>query len=286
MFKKSMGIAKENDAQRSSSQISLTKEELSGLIKEAVSEALQQVKEQTPRVKLDLQDVAAQLRTPAVNQAFRTWLTWEFRFLEMLAERARRAARDTYDFADTEMKGAVFNADQFAVIESRKADIGQAGKNILDLGVYKGASTRALARIFPSHTIHGFDSFEGLPEDWSHVLKGAFGEVKGALPDMPGNVRLYKGWFDDTLPVWAKQNEGTPITLLRVDCDIYSSTKTIFDVLGGFLESGSWICFDELIGYYGWREHEHKAFMEFIARTGFRYEYVAYGLTYTLVRLL
>lgn len=67
------------------------------------------------------------------------------------------------------------------------------------------------ARIFPDQTIHGFDSFEGLPEDWSHVLKGAFGEIKGALPD---NVRLYKGWFEDTLPEWFKLHGDKPISLL------------------------------------------------------------------------
>jgi len=102
---------------------------------------------------------------------------------------------------------------------------------------------------------------------------------------MPENVILYKGWFDETLPVWDKAQDERPISLLRVDCDIYSSTKTIFDTLGHRLKSGSWICFDELIGYYGWQDHEYKAFMEFIGQSGHSYDYVAYGLTYTLVRL-
>ena len=43
--------------------------------------------------------------------------------------------------------------------------------------------------------------------------------------------------------------------------------------------------FDELIGYRGWENHEFKAFMEFIDETGFDYAYVAYGLTYVIVRL-
>ena len=102
---------------------------------------------------------------------------------------------------------------------------------------------------------------------------------------MPDNVVLYKGWFDETLPRWKASHCDRPISILRVDCDIYSSTKTIFDVLGDRLGSGSWLVFDELIGYRGWENHEFKAFMEFIDETGFDYTYVAYGLTYVIVRL-
>jgi hypothetical protein len=102
---------------------------------------------------------------------------------------------------------------------------------------------------------------------------------------MPNNVKLYKGWFDDTLPVWIEQNNDRPISLLRVDCDIYSSTKTIFSVLKPLIQSGTWIVFDELIGYRGWKDHEYKAFMEFIEETNFKYEYIAYGLSYVIVRL-
>src|SRR3546814_7951344 len=90
----------------------------------------------------------------------------------------------------------MFNPKQMDVIASKRSEISSLDGYILDLGVYKGSSTRALARIFHDQVIHGFDSFEGLPEDWSHVLKGAFGDVKGILPDMPENVRLYKGWLD------------------------------------------------------------------------------------------
>src|SRR3546814_16559535 len=76
------------------------------------------------------------------------------------------------------MKSAMFNPKQMDVIASKRSEISSLDGYILDLGVYKGSSTRALARIFHDQVIHGFDSFEGLPGDWSHVLKGAFGDVK------------------------------------------------------------------------------------------------------------
>jgi hypothetical protein len=203
------------------------------------------------------------------------------RFIANLVEKNRRAAVDTYDFVDEHMPRAMFAPNQFTVVTSKKDEIIRLQGHILDLGVYKGGSTRALARTFPNNLIHGFDSFEGLPEDWSHARKGSF-DLGGILPDMPKNVRLYKGWFDQTLPVWYRENSGKQISLLRVDCDIYSSTKTIFTVLEPLIKSGTWILFDELIGYRGFRDHEYKAFTEFRAKTGLDFEYVAFGLTYAM----
>lgn len=248
-----------------------------------VTEELDKSAGSRPATRIDTVAALRDLGSAPGNAALQHFFTWNHRFVAMLAEKNRRAAEDTYDFVDTEMASAAFNANQMAVIESKSADIMKLNGTILDLGVYKGSSTRALARIFPKHTIHGFDSFEGLPEDWSHVLKGAFGDVKGVLPDMPDNVKLYKGWFDDTLPLWFKKYGKKPISLLRVDCDIYSSTKTIFDTVGDQIQSGTWIVFDELIGYRGWRDHEYKAFQEFRSRRPeLEFEYVAFGLTYAM----
>lgn len=236
-----------------------------------------------PPVKIDILSAVADLSSAQGSGRLQQFYQWNHRFVASIAERNRRAAADTYDFVYEAMPRAMFRANQMEIVEAKAADIMKLGGTILDLGVYKGGSTRSLARIFPDQTIHGFDSFEGLPEDWSHVLKGAFGEIKGALPDMPDNVRLYKGWFEDTLPEWFKVHGDKPISLLRVDCDIYSSTKTIFDAVGSQVKSGTWILFDELIGYHGWRQHEHKAFEEFRAtRPDIDFEYVAFGLTYAM----
>lgn len=238
------------------------------------------------RVQIDVPDVIAQLASAPSRLQLHKFMSWNHRWVANLAERNRRTAVSSYDFIEEVMPNARFDINQFEVIRNKRDDIIQLDGHILDLGVYQGVSTRALARTYPSKTIHGFDSFEGLPEDWGHQAKGAFGEVKGALPDMPDNVKLYKGWFDDTLPEWHAQHSDQPISLLRVDCDLYSSTRTILTVLRSQIRSGTWIIFDEYIGYRTWEEHEYKAFMEFINETGFEFEYVAYGLTYTMLRIL
>ena len=70
---------------------------------------------------------------------------------------------------------------------------------------------------------------------------------------------MIKGLFDDTLPSFAKTHTQ-PVSFLHVDCDLYSSTKAIFDILGDQIVEGTVIVFDEYFNYPGWQHHEFKAF--------------------------
>src|SRR5216684_606656 len=53
----------------------------------------------------------------------------------------------------------------------------------LEFGVWQGASLRTWSNLLrnPLSSLHGFDSFEGLPEAWDRFPKGTF-DVKGVLP--------------------------------------------------------------------------------------------------------
>jgi hypothetical protein len=82
---------------------------------------------------------------------------------------------------------------------------------ILEFGVYKGESINLLARRYPDKTIYGFDSFEGLPGNWSFFARQGHFNMSGRLPRVMENVVLRKGWFKDTLPEWVRahdQNAG------------------------------------------------------------------------------
>ena len=140
---------------------------------------------------------------------------------------------------------------------------------VLEFGVAGGESIRQIAaeRTGP---IYGFDSFEGLPEDWfGYLRKGFFAQD---LPKVPAHVSLIKGWFSDTLSGFLAQNSG-PVAFLHVDSDLYSSADYVFKALEGRIVPGTIVLFDEYWNYPGWRQHEFKAFQEFIARTGLGYRY-------------
>jgi hypothetical protein len=142
---------------------------------------------------------------------------------------------------------------------------------ILEFGVFSGHTINHIAS-HAEETVYGFDSFEGLPEDWRPDFgQGSF--QVSELPETRSNVELVVGWFDDTLPQFAASHHG-PVSLLHVDCDLYSSTKTIFHFLAKRIVSGTIIVFDEYFNYVGWRNHEYKAFQEFIVASGLSYRYL------------
>lgn len=146
---------------------------------------------------------------------------------------------------------------------------------VLEFGVRNGNSIRQIAEI-AKQDVHGFDSFEGLPEVWHHEPKGSY-TTKGEIPAVPNNVTLHVGWFEETIPVFLKNNSG-PVRFINVDCDIYSSTKTILDLLAPRIVPGTVIVFDEYIGNEHWREDEFKAFQEAVTRYGWTYEYLCFSI--------
>ncbi len=143
---------------------------------------------------------------------------------------------------------------------------------VLEFGVAEGHSIRELASVFPDRHIHGFDSFEGLPEAWRPEFpEGIF---KCDVPHVPDNVTLHKGLFNETLPGFLEANPG-PIAFLHLDADLYSSTAYVLELVEDRLVDGSIVIFDELHYWYdNYKEHEYKAFDEFIQRTGFHVQFL------------
>jgi len=182
------------------------------------------------------------------------------------------AKKEAVEYIIANMPEAMVLADRD---ELMKFAFGQAPREglVVEFGVANGASLRHLAGL-TSRRVHGFDSFGGLPEDWSGTREktGAFTQ-RGKLPKVPANVTLHPGWFNETLPGFVAANPG-PAAFIHVDCDIYSSTVTIFEALRERIGRGTVILFDEYFNYPGWRAHEYKAFQEFIASTGLAYEYI------------
>lgn len=146
---------------------------------------------------------------------------------------------------------------------------------ILEFGVYKGETINYLAKQLQGYDFFGFDSFNGLPEFWRDGFdKGTF--AVSTIPTVENNVKLIKGWFNETLPEFVK-NEKRKIAYLHIDCDLYSSTKTIFHELSQLISSGTIIVFDEYFNYPGWENGEYKAFQEFISEMNMNYKYLTYN---------
>ena len=90
------------------------------------------------------------------------------------------------------------------------------------------------------------------------------GVVTSGLPKVRENVRLHKGWFNESLPLWSAANPG-PIAFMHMDAGLCSATKTVFDLLGERIVPGPIIQFDEFFNYPDWQNGEFKAFMHLVS---------------------
>lgn len=161
----------------------------------------------------------------------------------------------------------------------------------IELGVCTGKTINFIAALNPHKKIYGFDSFEGLPEDWVRDDKvypsGTFAlKNPNILPPVLHNVDLIRGWFSDTLPKFTKEIEpGKPIAFLHIDSDIYSSAATAFEILGDRIQPGTILVFDELYNYPGCENHEFKALEEFLTKRHFKARYLAYNIYHEQVAI-
>ena len=149
----------------------------------------------------------------------------------------------------------------------------------LEFGVHEGESLLAIKEQAPAnHKVYGFDSFIGLPEDWVDINKRVIAEkyhfdVKDNIPEIEG-VTLFKGFFEETIPKFKK--EAKPICFLHIDCDLYSSTKTVLYELNNFIVPNTIIVFDEWIYNHNiiYNDGEQKAFYEWVRKYDREYQFL------------
>ncbi|MFL6720550.1 MAG: TylF/MycF/NovP-related O-methyltransferase [Sphingomonas sp.] len=136
----------------------------------------------------------------------------------------------------------------------------------LEFGVWRGESIRTFTGLNTSANsrFYGFDSFEGLPEDWRGMAAERF-NVEGRPPEVDDDrVEFIKGWFQDSLPPMMDRIEreaAARAVVVHFDADLYSSTLFLLFTLGARLKHYHFI-FDEFSG------HETRALFNYIQATG------------------
>jgi hypothetical protein len=165
-------------------------------------------------------------------------------------------------------------ADRDAVLRALAEQVADERVLYLEFGVLRGKSLRwwSSALRHPEARLHGFDSFEGLPDAFD--VGGPYGcgacNAQGVIPDLDDpRVALYPGWFEDVLPSYAPPAHD--VLVVTMDADLYSSTIVVLRWLKAHLEPGSYLYFDNLSR----PEHEPRAFEEFMRESGLRFVPVA-----------
>jgi len=173
-----------------------------------------------------------------------------------------------------------FFADCIKILQDEK------GKNIgdyLEFGVFNGSSLgsaylTAKEMNLKSTRFFGFDAYKGLPkgadEEHDVLQKGfyacSFEKMKECLRRRdiePKDIIWIKGWYDETLNDKAiKKYKIKKVGIAFIDCDTYSSSKTVLDFLAPLITEPAIFCFDD------WKLYdmdvkgtgEYKSFNEFL----------------------
>jgi hypothetical protein len=163
-----------------------------------------------------------------------------------------------------------------------------------EFGVASGKALRRIVREKSSARVWGFDTFTGLPEDWTRKDALPFPKGTFALPRVPSDAgeltavplvdgaHLVTGLFQETLPAFEPPEL---VTFAHVDSDIYSAAACVLEWLGvpfnalddspaeGRLAPGAILVFDELVNYPGCEDHELRALYEASER-GLRFDWL------------
>jgi O-methyltransferase len=149
----------------------------------------------------------------------------------------------------------------------------------LEFGVHRGKSMREWSRLVPHPEARfvGFDSFEGLPEDWEQVgtrVDADVFDVGGRAPEIDDpRVSFETGWFQDTLPRFLDTFDPQDQLVVNCDADIYSSTLYALTQCDRILVPGTIVIFDEFASVL----NEFSALADYCAAYRRDYEVIAHA---------
>lgn len=140
--------------------------------------------------------------------------------------------------------------------------VGGGPINYVEFGVHTGGSiTRWSTRNkHPDSRFYGFDSFTGLPEDWTPTVKRDTFDLGGKMPVIDDSrVALIKGWFQETLPGFLAGFQSDKLLVIHNDSDLYSSSLYALVNMDRFIKKGSLIIFDD----FNSALHEFRAWNDY-----------------------
>jgi hypothetical protein len=182
---------------------------------------------------------------PIARQKAREWLA--ARAPE--AERYRREQAVEHIYIPRQAKTQT-TGGRIPLYDVAAAALGDVPLQYLEFGVFGGRSIAEITKRFrhPEARFFGFDSFEGLPEDWGGMTQATFST--GGRPPAAGDPRVtfVKGWFQNTLPDFLAAARLNPdhAMLVHYDADLYTSTLFILTTLWHHISEYHFI-FDEFM---------------------------------------
>jgi tetratricopeptide (TPR) repeat protein len=139
-----------------------------------------------------------------------------------------------------------------------------------EYGVWRGEAFQYLINTFKKG--YGFDTFEGLPEDWHNEKAGTYSS-DGQIPQVEGGEFIV-GKFDDTLPTFFSKPRPMA-SVINFDADLYSSTICALNYSKSIIDQHTILIFDEFLINDNWEQDEYKALNEFCSQNSYSYKVLA-----------
>lgn len=147
-----------------------------------------------------------------------------------------------------------------------------ADRPFYEFGVWRGEAFEYLIKKFRKG--FGFDTFQGLPEDWHDELAGTYSS-QGKIPDIAGGEFIV-GKFEDTLPSFFETKRPVA-SVINFDADLYSSTICALQNSRSVIDESTILIFDEFLMNDNWEQDEYKALEEFCDIFNLVYDVVAFS---------
>ena len=152
----------------------------------------------------------------------------------------------------------------------RMVEFSKTDRPFYEFGVWRGESFKYLIKTFKKG--FGFDTFEGLPEDWHDEKAGSYSS-HGNIPKIKGGEFIV-GKFEDTLPEFFAEPKPKA-AIINFDADIYSSTICALNYALPVIDQQTILIFDEFLINENWEFDEYKALNDFCTKNKFKYEVIA-----------
>jgi hypothetical protein len=131
----------------------------------------------------------------------------------------------------------------------------------------------------------GFDTFEGIPEDWGSVKKGAF-SINGKILEInDSRAKFVIGLFSDTLKNFLDSTILSKRKVIHLDADLYSSTLYVLIHLHAFLKKDDIIIFDEFFSVTK-ADYEFRAFVDYLAIYPLKYIPIAKSCNQLAIKVI
>jgi O-methyltransferase len=200
-------------------------------------------------------------------------LNWSARWMETI-----RNTKDCRKFATRE--------EMFSCLHAENFGCGARPLDYLEFGVFEGKSLACWCDLNanPRSRFFGFDSFEGLPEQWNGAPAGTY-SASGKLPAIDdARVQFIVGWFQQSLPKFLATYRPENPLVIHNDSDLYSSTLFTLTSLNSFIKPGTLVIFDEFYDPI----HEYRALFEYACSYMRKFRVVAAtpNFTQTAVQIL